>query len=279
MTTRELRRDVSALCYTDISEKNERFIVYLNLALRTVFNDLKPIGRKTLYPKSVFPSSYTARILHKGKETVSVPLCGRAYSLIAVGKGILTVNDGKTSKKMELDTEGTAIRGFLDSEAELILSGDYAFSIYSLAVFEDILSERELDIPIFQGSRTFKLREVVKDFGGFVSPPKDSKGHIIKDAVFADGVLTLPEKNYEAIELLYRRLPEKIQIDYPDKTIDMPEEYSPLLVCLCAYYMCLEDEKEIAEEHYSHYKALLSSILANSTEGRGIDYVDTNGWA
>jgi hypothetical protein len=279
MTTRELRRNVSALCFTDVGEKDERFLAYANLALGAIYNEITFTNRKKLYPVPIIPTSFTDRILHKCGETVTIPLSGKAFSLYAVGKGCITLLNGDIPKRTEFDTEGTAIRGFLSKEASLILSGDYAFSVYSLAVFSDILSEDERDIPTFDRIISFDLRETVTDFGGFLSLPTDEFGRRIENAVFSDGRLTLSDFHGAYAEIEYRRIPKRIYADDPDSCIDLPEEYSPLLVWLCAHYLCLEDERDIAEDHLAHYRVLLASLKSNLRSGRGVDYIDTNGWA
>ncbi len=279
MTTRELRNDVSALSFCDIGEKDGRFTAYANLALRTIYKELTFIGTHTVYIGGIRPSHYTERILHKGGESESVPLLGKAYSFLAVGKGSITVSDGYSEFTRDFDTEGTAFRGFLHSEGKLTLTGDYSFTVFSLAVFSEIVSEFENDIPLISRSHTYNMRDMVNDFQSFLLPPKDGNGKEIPGAVFSDGILTIPDYTGDKIIITYRRLPKKIYIDFPDSQIDLSEEYSDLLTVLCAYFICLEDDRESAERYRELYNSILQSHKKNSPERTVSDLIVTNGWA
>ncbi len=279
MTTRELRNDVSALCFCDIGERDGRFITYANLALRAVYKELDILATHTINTSRDRLCSYTSKILHKGGETESAVLEGKAYSFFAVGKGTVSIEDGKETAVKSFDTEGTAFRGFLHSGGRLILSGEYSFTVFSLAAFKEITSENEADIPLIEALGRYDMRKLVKDFQSFCLMPRDVYGNEIKGASFFDGILSVPDYSGESISVTYRRLPRRIYIDDPNAEIDLPEEYSELLVTLCAYFMCLDDDKESAEYYKDIYNTMLTSHKKSSRERFGTEKVLTNGWA
>lgn len=279
MTTRELRNDVSMLCSTDIGEKDRQFIAYANLALGSIYSELPVIRNKELYTSSLLPSSYTERIVHKGGEELTVPMEGRAFSLIAVGRGRITVKDKNGIHHTDFDTEETAFRGFLSSPASLTLSGEYSFTVYSLSVYSEIVSDNECDILVFSDKESFDLPRLLPDFGELNDSPKDERGAPIQSAEYSGGILTLDTEGIRKFTVEYKRIPKRLLVDSPDEPIDITGDCYPLLVSLCAYYKAMEDESEVSEAHLLRYKELLEALKASRRKESRVEYIDTNGWA
>ncbi len=279
MTTRELANDVSALCFYDIGERDKRLIAYANLALKTIYKELNLLGSHTIYRGFEIPASYSERVLHKGSDTDIIDLKGKAYSFIACGKGRISIFDGESFIEKNFDSEETSFRGFLKGEGKLTLSGENSFYIYSLSTFEQTASDEENDIPIVSERRTYDMKRLVTDFQSFILPPTDKNGREIKNAMFADSILSIPYYGCDRINIVYRRLPKRIYTDLPNSEIDLSGEYTDLLVALCAYFICLEDERTSAEQYKQLYNSLLVSHKSNSRERLGDARIVTNGWA
>ncbi len=130
-----------------------------------------------------------------------------------------------------------------------------------------------------KGECTYNMRELVQDFQSFFLPPTDGGGRVINGAQLTDGRLTVKDYGGDCINVTYRKMPRRIYIDFPDEMIDIPEEHTELLSILCAYFLCLEDDREAAEKYKELYSRLISSYKANSEQRLGTETVRTNGWA
>ena len=278
MTARELRHEVSSLCYTDIGEKDIRFIIYANLALRTIYNEFGVIsehkinlGKKPLY--------YTERILHTGGRTQKLPLVGKSFSMLLSGKGCVTVTDGERELRKIFDSEETAFCGFLSGEATLNIEGDESFTVYNLACFNEDFGGEVSKIRIIKPTVIYSMREVTKNFHSFITAPTDENGFPIAGVKLIDDKLIFDGQAFGIFNLLYKRLPKKILTDFQDEPIDVPESYEDILTLLCTYLFLSEDERERAEYFKNLYSEILQSKKVNVYERIGNDYIDTNGWA
>ncbi len=127
--------------------------------------------------------------------------------------------------------------------------------------------------------RVFDMRELFCDFQSFCLPPEDANGNRIADAAFSDSILMLRAHSADPFVIIYRRRPRRIFADLPDASIDIPEEYTDLLTFLCAYFICLEDDRDSASHYRELYQSSLSSHKENSRERLGESSIITNGWA
>jgi len=279
MTVRELRNEVRALTHLDISEGDEKFISYANLALRTIFGELDILGTKRIILNKRKPDYYVEKLLHTKEKSLSVELNGACYSMTVVGKGCVTVKDKDQERREEFNTEGTAIRGFLNSPATLITTGDLTFTIYSLATFREAVSDDINDIPILYEKEIYDLRELTSDFLAFYSPPRDKYGRIINGVELTDGKIFINGYTGDEILLIYRRLPKRILLNSDDSVIDIPDEYSDMLLTLCSYFLCLEDEPENAEHYKGIYQGMLELKKNNVFRTQCSDYSVLNRWA
>lgn len=278
MTTRELRSEVSSFCCTDIAEKDLRFISYANLALRTIFNEICVTGERKIILGGK-PLRYIDRVVHEGGKTTTITLVGNSYSMLLSGKGTVTVSDcGKATRK-SFDTEETALRGFLSGDATLTLEGDESFEVLSLSCFKENFGSNPSEIKILGRLNTYSMRELVMDFHSFLSTPTDALGAIVSGVKLIDDKIIVGGEKTGEINVTYRRLPKRIQADYPDETIDIPESCSELLGILTSYFILLEDEKDRAEYFKSLYNDAVN-VRENKLFERLSDvYSDVSGWA
>ncbi len=125
----------------------------------------------------------------------------------------------------------------------------------------------------------FDVRALRGDFLAFHTPPRDAAGLPVRGARLCDGRLYLPADFSGRATLIYKRLPRRICIEDKDRQMDIPEEYCLLMPLLCAYYVSLDGEPELAAEYFERYRELLAKIKACTAEGGVQGYIDTNGWA
>lgn len=276
MTTRELRNEVSALCAIDIGEKDRRFISYANLALRTLYNELSFSGEKRIRLGNR-PLTYTDKILHTGKDSVIIPLEGVSYSMTVSGRGSIRISDSIGTRSRSFDTEETAVRGFLSGCGTLTVAGD--ITIRHLATFSEDFGNVESDIRILTPVYSYSMRKVTPDFHSFLTFPTYSDGKPATGVKIVDDKLIVPKDLFGDLTVIYRRLPGRILIDIQDTGIDLPDEYTELLILLCAYFMLMEDEPQPAEKFKEHYTKLLEERKTKYYERIGDGYIDTNGWA
>ena len=278
MTTRELRNEVASFCCADIGEKDMRFIAYANLALRTVYNDLPILGEHTIDLGSK-PLLYRERILHEGGKSESLPLTGKSFSMLLVGRGVVILTDENGTRRKSFDSEETAFCGFLSGNATLTMEGEERFYVLSLSTFSDGFGGDPERIRVMRSRNSYFMRQRVSDFHSFVCPPTDASGIPITDAELIDGRINLRSNLFGQINIIYRRLPKRILADSPDGEIDIPESYSELLALLCSYFVLLEDERERAEHFKLLYSEALKSREGGSFEQFGNLYLNRGGWA
>ena len=277
MTTRELRNEVSALCHTDIAEKDLCFIAYANLALRMIFNEICIVGSHTIRPCPK-PLSYTESIRSEG-DSFTLPLRGNSYSLIARGKGRITVTDSNGVLIKNIEGEETAVRGFLSGEANLTVSEGSRLTLLHLSCFEDDFSGLEESIPLLTPTVSYSMRSAVTDFHSFLHAPTDEGGAPLQDVRLIDDRVIFKRDLCKEINLLYKRVPRRISADVPDCEIDLPEELSELISLLCSSLMLAEDEPNLSE----HYGKLYTDGVRLGKVGRfksvGTSYINESGWA
>ena len=278
MTTRELRNEVSSLCYTDIGEKDLRFITYSNLALRAIYNEFNIVGEHRI-DLGEKPLYYTEKILHTGGQTQKLSLTGKAFSMILSGKGCVTVTDQNGDVRKSFDTEETAFCGFLTGEASLTVEGNDSCVICHLACFGEDFGGDISKIRFVKPTLVYSMREETGNFHSFIAPPTDKYGTPLSELKLIDDRIILDGKRFGEINLFYRRLPKRIFADLQDEWIDVPESYEELLTLLCTYFILLEDERDRANYFKELYNEVLKEKKNNTYERIGDEYFDTNGWA
>lgn len=258
---------------------DQAVIPAINLSLKRIFNDLGVTDTAKIYAEPIVPLTFVDKIRHFGKSSESYPLNGAAWSFTVSGKGSYTVTDGGITRRYSFDSSGEVRRGFISLGGRITFEGDFSYTVFGLATFDNSFGDALSSIPVVSDRREFNLREIRPDFLSLASYPRDSSGAEVRDARVGDGIISLPSEFEGEIICRYRRAPRLLTADSLDgETVDVPPSAEAILPLLAASLLWLADEPERAEYYKRLYDESIAGILA---QGRisADPTVRVNGWA
>lgn len=279
MTFNELKEEVIALGFDDSLEDEMVLVSAVNRALRTIYSERSITKELHLFSSGDLPHYKTKEIRHIGKETVTLPLAGRAFSMRVFGQGVFTVRGKGGEYNIKFDGMGELIRYLCASENEIVFGGDYAYTIADFTVYKDLYSPLAEDIPDGSGRRVFDIKKLAPDFLAFVENPRDYSGKCIPNCTLFDGKLEIDSSYRGEIIVTYRRLPLAATGTLPSENIDVPEELSHLLPLLVASYVWLDDDEQKAKYYRTLYHEMLEGQKRDSYSKIDTEYRNINGWA
>ena len=275
----EIYNEVTALCPDIDCELDESFGAALARALSLISSERRLEGRCVIPAYGQKPLTRVENFRHHGGKVETLPLVGRAYSLIVCGKGSFTVRSGADELRYAFDTNGRLYRGFISDSATLVFGGEHSFVAYSLSTYSEVFSDDESDIPDGSGISRYSLRERCADFGGFLGMPTDRHGVPIPDAYFEDGGVCTKEDFVGEINVVYRRIPVCPSVSDTDAEIDLSEEYRRDLVLLTAAWLMIGEDLERAEYYMSFYRTSADKETKSSSKNPDTEYRVKNRWA
>lgn len=278
MTYANLKDAVARLGFEPELEDEAALAPALSRALYTVYTD-----RPTEAVARIARPRYTGRLVlesmeHTPGEREVYALDGRAYSLLLSGKGSYTLRTGGSTVTESFDSPLLPVRGILGDRSEISFSGDYSYTVLSLAVYPTLRSGRPSDIPLYTERNTLDLAGAIPDLLSVTGTPKDIYGKEIRGARLRGSVLELPEGYCGELIVSYCRTPRIPSGMDPEERLDLPPECEELLPLLVASYVWLEDSPEKAQYYLSLYKdgiATLRSLISR----KGVGEYLTDGWA
>ena len=277
MTLNELKRRVMHLGFEEAFEDEGRFLTSLSRALYTAFLDRPRIKISSVYiPKRVGSLLSEVFAYTPGCE-VTFELSGCAFSCRVSGRGELTVTDGGVRRKIAFSGP-REVREHISGTASLSFSGDYSYTVTSLAVFSALSGPDVSDIPIYLDSHRIDLKSHLLDFLAPTDPPRYPSGEYVRGAEIVSGTLIIPHSVSGELSLRYYRAPQIPTGERGDEVIDMPEELSELIPLLVASYVWLDDDPEKAEYYRALYDSGISSLNRSLYRSVGAEY-KTDGWA
>lgn len=280
MTLRELQTEVSALGFDSTVECDALFITSANRALGIIFDERCVTGDVRILAVCPPVLKHIDAFVHQGGEVDALPVSGRAYSMCLSGTGVVTIEANGEVRTESFNGKSVHMRGFINGDGKIIFSGDSGFTVSSFNVYGEIFGSSESDIPDGSELHFYDVSAMVDDFVSFVSPARDSKGNIIKNATLSDGKLIIRGEYNGAVHLTYRRSPARIS-SVLDTKIDVPREDEARLSILTAAFLWLDDDGEKARYYMQLYREFGESRkeIAPTTYGGTAKYVDVNGWA
>lgn len=278
MTLTQLHNEVCALGFDNYLECDASFVAAAGCALGTLFSELGVRGQRRVLVHSTAPVSRIPLIRHRGGESLTLPISGKAFSLWAKGRGELLLTDEVGTRSFRFNTEGQMIKSAVTGDGTLTLSGDYYYTVHDFSVYAELYGDGEDSIPSGSGVRILEGKSIAEDFGGFCDEVRDMDGRPITVARLRDGCVILPEDYEGEIVISYLRTPEAIDIDNPDADIDLPDELSVLLPLATAAILCLDGNEDKSEFYYRLYQRLCAAIKEQRRGTRTREYF-TNGWA
>lgn len=275
MTLKDLQNDVYALGYEKPIEKSDAFVSAANQALRVIYAEQKYQKHTKIRVKRIQEASRVPSIRYIG-ERLTLPLVGRAYSLRAVGRGKIEVNDGRSTKEISFDSDDTLIRGFLWKYGTLTLLGDFSFELCDVVTYGEIFSDKSEDIPDGSGVECFDFSKR-GDFLSFADVARDGNGEEIQGARMEGSCLYIKNTVSRDVYVTYNRAPRKITLDDPLCTVDIPRENEAELIFLCASLLWRDDEPELSDHYYESYREL-KKLSCGISGSRSTKYKICDGW-
>lgn len=275
MTLRELKNEVNSLSFIAPEEQGGLFISSVKRGLSTIFCQLK-LTKRLEYSIEPLPivSCYT-NLIHNGKETKTLPLSGRAYSIRLSGKGRVLIVDGEITKTKEFNSEDIILKGFIEQGGKVSFEGDFSYKIVSFITFSDVRSYRTEDIYAGDEDYAIDMKDK-KDFFSFVSAT-DENGLTVRNSSTLGTKLILPKGYRGKVLITYRARPIEPE-DCDESVIDIPKRFEPLLAPLVAAYTLADDNPELSERYMMIYDNLLG-CMNDAKEDLTPIWVRTNGWA
>lgn len=274
MTLKELKGEVYSLARLPISQHDPLFSRALRLALTRLRTELMITEEKRIYVRPRRPTVSIPAFIHRSGEEKTLPLSGRAYSLLVSGKGHFTVKDGGDSLRYDFDSDGERFCGFIKKGGEICFGGNFTYTVLDYVCFEDITSDRTSDIP--DGECRIGIDLASEGILRVVSVPTDEYGRPIDGIGAVGDRLILPPRFSGTVRLEIIRIPRECVSD--EDTVDLPTGYTPLLAPLVASLLFIDDDPELSEKCGKIYENMRKE-LNPSTKPSSPAKVQTNGWA
>lgn len=147
-------------------------------------------------------------------------------------------------------------------------------------IFTEFAAPIKAKIKILENdAKSFNLREYVKKPLIIISAPTDTSGRII-DGAYTDGyTVTLPDTFVGEAVLVYKPMPSYVTLDNGEDEIEIPDYASHLLALLCAAFVLLDDEPEMADYYMSIYHSEANKLRRLYSLSNSNTYTDVTGWA
>lgn len=278
MTYKQLCDEVTALGFESGIDNATAMLTATRRALRIIFTEHPSYATLEIYKEAVTPSVRLEQFRHRGSEIDKLPFDSVAYSFKTSGTGRYRITDGSGEKTYDFSKSQNIHRGFLHGKGELEFLGDYSYSVYDLALFDELYGDSVEDIPIISGYKEYDIKSFSNDFISFVKPPMDSDGNVISGSSVRGTKISIPESYFGKIILVYKRAPEEVGIN-PDEEILLPEGCEHLLPLLVAAYVWLDDDADKSQYYMSLYREAMASVKYYDRTQINTGYRETNGWA
>ncbi len=278
MTLNELKKQVAALGFESFIEDEDVFISSANRALNMIYTD-RPVSKNAIISVGGPRLSVSYDFIeHKAGDVITLNVCGQSMSFYSTGVGECLVSDSSGTSIVPLLSKRQMTKKIFNGEARITFRGSYYFTISNFAVFEDLISEKVVDVPEYTPRREIEPTDYCKDFRALAEQPTDSKGNIINTAVIKDGRISLPFAYRGDVYLTYYRTPVTVTGSSENEFIDVSPECEPLLPLLTASFMWLDDDAAKAQYYMSLYRDAIANIRRYSSVSMDTKY-HVNGWA
>ena len=171
---------------------------------------------------------------------------------------------------------------FIEDTVRLRFVGEYLYSVRNVALYGEVFSASEADVPAFLPHTRYDISSMVEDFLSLELPVfMESGGEYVR---LADGydvengrVLLLPYDADGTYKVQYKHRPAPIEsagsASEEEALIDLDEELCALLPFLIASIVWADDEPQKAEYYLSIYRERASVLISAFIDN--IPYVAT----
>ncbi|MBR2312212.1 MAG: hypothetical protein IKA46_02870 [Clostridia bacterium] len=188
----------------------------------------------------------------------------------------------------------TSYRGFVREDADfcdalvrLRFVGEYLYAVRNVALYGEIYSAIEADIPAFSSYTPYDISALVDDFLSLELPVLFKRGGEwvrLSDGYEVENgrVILLPYDADGLYKIQYRHRPLTLtqstgNVSNDTTQIDLDEELCALLPFLIASIVWADDEPKKAEYYLSIYRERASMLVSLSGHREPVHY-RTNGW-
>ncbi len=190
MTINDLLIDLHIVGKEEETFSDRNLFVYsINRALRRLYADRRIEKTVRLATRRPEPIAYYKEIHSPDGNMIEIPIEGKSYSMRIHGTCTYMINDGSvvTVRTVENKNETTVVKGFISYGGKISFWGSFAFTVYDLAIYNEIYSEKVKDIPEYGSKRIFNLRDIYGDFMSFTSPATNLAGKTLDFCRLYDG--------------------------------------------------------------------------------------------
>ena len=279
MTLNDIKAEVASLGFESEIEKEDVFLVALRRALDTVYTERGVHKNVRIICNPTPPKTLYEMIIHRGNDTQSFQIEGKAYSFSVCGRGIFTVSDDFGDIEYRFDSPLAYFRGFVNGSATITFSGEFCYTVHNLCDFESLSGDKEEDIPYYSERVEYKISDYAPDFLSLLEMPTDNRQIKLDCAELCGSNLILPYSYIGEVNLKYRSAPPTVSPDEADEEIDLPRELLHLVSLLTASYVWLDDDAEKSRYYYSLYRDAMTGVKLYSTRCLNTEYKDVLRWA
>ena len=278
MTYNDLCADVTALGFEDQLEADDRLLCATRRALRIIFTE-RPLHKVIRFFQSpISPVIKIDNISHMGGDVDTIPFNAKAYSFKTTGNGSYRIIDEGGTKTIDFSGSESIQKGFLFGEGRLEFLGNYSFTVYDLAIFDEITGKDESDIPLLCDFIEYDVKNYTDDFLAFSSPPENEYGIPISHASVGAGKIRIPANYIGKVRLPYKAAPASISGD-PDEELVLPDGCEHLLALLVASFVWLDDDADKAQYYMNLYREGMAAVKFYDRSSVNSSYQDVLGWA
>ena len=304
MTVADLYRSVAQLGFEDSLESEDGFVYAANRAILEV-NALRPVTssvyinhrpmknellRPTFEPalkedELIFECADVKAYYFEcdGSGAVYIELfddISRAWQLIGM-RSLTSPGEYKPYKGF-IKRDGA----FVPGRVRLRFTGEYLYSVKSVAMYKHLLGKDEGDIPAFEAFTQYDVTEMVPDFMSLRNPPiefDDGYRHLNQEYRVENGrIILLPYGGAGHYRVIYNRRPASIvsngALQADITVIDLEEELCALLPILVAAYIWMDDEPEKAQYYLSLYQQRAAYLEHKTINPSPVIMRSVNGW-
>ena len=278
MNYSDLYKEICALGFEKDIEMDEVLLFCARRAINEIYTERPVYKTAELYKNPIHLTQKINRILHGAGEDKKIAFNAKAYSFITSGIGTYTVKDTEGRRTEDFSGERIIHKGFIHGDGEIIFSGEFFYTVYDFALFSEIYSPTESDIPVYSDLIEFELKKYLPDFLVPLSAPRGEDGFPLQGARIEDGVMKIPSDYSGKIFLTYKKAPS-VLIGEADEDIVLPDGCEHLLPLLVAAYFWLDDDSEKSQYYMSLYRDGMASVRVRGPSHVNNSYQNVNGWA
>lgn len=277
MTYNDLCAEVAALGFENDVGLSDVIFRATQRALKMIFTECPLHKHVQFYQNPIIPTIKIEAFTHLGDKTDTIPFNAKAYSFRTTGGGTYRITDASGTKSVDFSGIESLHKGFLFGEGTLEFLGNYSYTVYDFAIFDEMVSGSEEDIPVLCDFIEYDIKSYAPDFLSFTSPPENEFGVAITGASICGGKMRVPIEFRGKIRLLYKAAPVNISGD-TDEELVLPDGCEHLLSLLVASYVWLDEDSDKAQYYMNLYREGVAAVKFYDRAGVNATYRDVIGW-